>query len=333
MQQVLDNKKKIFNEHGEITFGGWSKSPLFDYNKEAHPAQNKITEGESFFISNEKMAFYLAYEITGIDLTIKIILADYKAKEIFEDSISKRMLLDPVSMPKDDGVGEFNYKDKKIALTVTNSIDGKYVKCDFIDFSNIKNLFVKLFLKDKKTDSMNMLTPFEKSKTTFYYKTFAQDYTASGVIRFGGIDYNITDENSLVYFTKTRYLLSRRRRFQSICGAAKIGGHTLTLNLASKVGSNRFGSENCYFVDDKLIKIGRTKVVGDDKSVTGNWDFSTIDETLNVTFSPIRTEKGYLACKCDKTAFVVGKLNGTIETEDFKINLNDRIFHMIFTVL
>lgn len=333
MRQVLDNKKKLFNENGELTFGGWSKSPLFDYNKDAHPAQNKITEYDSYFISNGDMAFYLFFEITGIDLNIKTILVDYKTEEIFKDSISKRMLLDPVSIPGQDSVGEFNYKDKRIALTVTNTIDGKYLKCDFIDFANIKNLFVKVFLKNGNGDSMNMVTPFEKSKTTFYYKRFAEDYLASGVVRFGGVDYDITEKNCLVYFSKCRYLLARHRKFQSLIGSADIGGHKFTINLSSKVGSNRSGSENCYFVDDRLIKIGRTKVVGDDKSVTGRWDFTTTDESVDLSFTPTKTEKGYLGCKCDNLTFVVGKLNGTIETEQFKINLKDKIFHMIFTSL
>ena len=99
MQQLVENKKNVFNEDGELTFGGWSKSPLFEYNKENHPASNKITEYDSYFISNSEMAFYLSYEITGIDLSIKIILADYKTGEILKDSISKRMLLDPVTIP------------------------------------------------------------------------------------------------------------------------------------------------------------------------------------------------------------------------------------------
>lgn len=333
MQQLVENKKNVFNEDGELTFGGWSKSPLFEYNKENHPASNKITEYDSYFISNSEMAFYLSYEITGIDLSIKTILADYKTGEILKDSISKRMLLDPVTIPNQDSVGEFNYKDKRIALTVTNTIDGKYLKCDFIDFANIKNLFVKLFLKNGGRDSMNMVSPFDKNKTCFYYKRFVEDYIASGVVRFGGVDYDVTEENSLVYFAKCRYLLSRHRKFQSLSGSTDIGGHKLTINLASKVGSNRSGSENCYFVDGKLIKIGRTKVVGDDKSVTGNWDFSTADESLNIKFSPIKTENGYLGCKCDKVTFVVGKLNGTLETDEFRINLKDKLFHMIFTTL
>lgn len=333
MQQLVENKKNIFNNNGELTFGGWSKSPLFEYNKKQHPAENKITEYDSYFVSNSEMAFYISFEITGIDINIKTILVDFKTQEIFKDNISRRMLLDPVTIPSGDSVGEFNYKDKRIALSVTNAIDGKYFKCDFIDFANIKNLFVKLFLKETNGDSMNMVSPFEKNKTCFYYKRFAENYTASGVVRFGGADYNVADDNSFVYFTKCRYLLSRHRKYQSLNGITDIGGHKLTINLSSKVGSNRSGSENCYFVDGELIKIGRTKVVGDDKSVTGNWTFSTIDESVDITFSPIKTENGALGCKCDKITFVVGMLNGKIETENFRINLNDKPFHMIFTTL
>lgn len=333
MQKIVENRKNIFNENGELTFGGWSKSSLFEYNKEVHPAENKITESDSYFISNSEMAFYLSAEITGSDINLKVILIDYNTGEVYRDSISKRMLLDPVKLPTEDSVGELNYKDKIVALTITNTVDGKYLKCDFIDFADTKNLFVKLFLKNTDGDNMNMVSPFEKNKTCFYFKRFAENYTASGVVRFGGVDYDINEENSFVYFAKCRYLLSRHRKFQMLSGSVDIGGHKLTINLASKVGTNRSGSENCYFVDDKLVKIGRTKVVGDDKSVTGKWTFETPDGSLELEFTPIETKKGYLACKCDKTTFVVGKLNGYLETDEFRLNLKDKIFHMIFTNL
>ena len=34
MKQVIENTKLIFDENGEVNFGGWSKAPLFEYNKE-----------------------------------------------------------------------------------------------------------------------------------------------------------------------------------------------------------------------------------------------------------------------------------------------------------
>ncbi len=333
MQQVIDNTKKIFNQNGEPTRGGWSKSALFEYNRENHPAENKITENDCYFISNGEMAFYLSIEITGSDLTLKLILADYKTGEIVKDSISKRMLLDQLKLPTGETMGEFSYTDKKIALTVTNTIDGKYLKCDFIDFGNIKNLFVKLFIKNNKGESMNMLSAFEGDKQSFYFKRFVDTYTASGVVRFGGFDYNLTDENSLIYYAKFRYLFPRRKRFQMLGGCAAIGGHKLSINLASKAGSNRGGSENSYFVDNKLIKIGRTKVSGDDKDLLNIWEFSSTDDSLDLTFTPIEVNGSALACKCDKMTIVFGRLNGFLETEEFRINLKNKVFHMIFTTL
>lgn len=333
MKQVVDNTKKVFNENGTPTHGGWSKSALFEYNRENHPADNKITENDCYFISNGDMAFYLSIEITGSDLSIKLVLADYKTGEIVKDDISKRMLLDQLKLPTGDSVGEFTYTDKKIALTVTNTIDGKYLKCDFIDFGNIKNLFVKLFFKNNKGESMNILSAFENDSQSFYYKRFVDTYTASGVVRFGGLDYNLTDENSLVYYAKFRYLFPKRKKFQMLGGCVDISGHKLSINLASKAGSNRGGSENSYFVDNKLYKIGRTKVSGDDKNLLDGWEFSSTDGSLDLTFTPIEINGSPLACRCDKLTIVFGKLNGFLDNEEFRINLKNKTFHMIFTTL
>ncbi len=333
MQQIVENTKKIFNLNGETAFSGWSRSAVFEYNRENHPAENKITEKDSYFISDGEMAFYLSLEVTGSDLSVKLILANSKTGEIVSDSVSKRMLLEPLKLPAGDSVGEFTYTDKKIALTITNTIGGKYLKCDFIDFGNIKNLFVKLFIKNTKGESMNMVSADGSDKQNFYFKRFAENFTASGVVRFGGLDYDINEQNSLVYYTKTRCLLNRKKRFQALCGCTDVSGHKLSVNLASKVSDRRSGSENAYFVDNKLIKIGRTRVAGDERNPYGKWDFDSADENLSLEFTPIEKDGEPMLCRCGKLTIVFGRLNGFLETDSFRINLKNKLFHMIFTSL
>lgn len=333
MKQIIENKKPIFDENGDVKFGGWSKAPLFEYNKDSYVPQNKLIEKDSYFISSDEVGFYLSVETEGSELAIRIILIDYKTREIVRDYISKKLWLDSASLPQSPNLGEFKYTDKRIALTITNTIDGNYIKCDFIDFNNFKNLFVKVKISDIDGESMNIIAPFDNNPKCFYHKRFVPAFTANGVIRLGGTDYNLDESNSYVYLDWSRYVLPKRQKFQVMSVVSPVEDKRLAINFASKVGNNRKGSENCYLMNGKLHKVGRLRVVGDDKKIESSWEFSTVDKRVGLRFTPSKTDGKIVHCKCDNISVVFGKLNGALEYNDEYVEIENVNAHMIFTQL
>ena len=333
MKQIIENTKPVFDENGEVKFGGWSKSPLFEYNKENYGTQNKLVEKDCYYISSDEMGFYISVETVGNELAIRIVLIDYKTKEVVRDSINKKLWLDSTPLPQSPNLGEFKYTDKRIALTITNTVGGNYIKCDFIDFGNFKNLFVKVKISDNNGESMNIIAPFDKYPKCFYHKRFVPNFKANGVVRLGGTDYNLNENNSYVSLNWSRYTLPRHQKFQVLSATSEIEGEHLAVNFASKVGNNRKGSENCYFINDKLNKVGRLKVVGDDKKTDSDWEFSTADKSVELKFTPYKKEGKVISCKCDNINIVFGKLYGTLADGDEIINIEKFNAHMIFTHL
>lgn len=334
MQEKINETKKLFDENGEVVFGGWSKSPLFEYNREQHPSPNKLCEKDCYYISNKEMGFYLCVETRGNELVIRIVLANYRKGRITSDYISKKFLLNLTKLPESDNSGEFTYTDKKIALTLTNTVEGRYIKCDFIDFANYKNLYVKLLVKKQPGESMNIIAPFESSNKNFYFKRFVPKYTATGVVRFGGTDFGLDDENSFVYVDRTRYSLPRHHKYQLLNGIFGIGKHRFAINLASRIGNNKKGSENCIFLDNKLYKIGKIRVTGDEKRQDRQWSFTNANESVDITFTPRVHDGSLQSCRCEKDIMVFGKLDGHIIIEELgQINLKNKPAQMIFTTL
>ena len=330
MSTQIHNIKNIFDEKGEVTFGGWSRASLFNYNKEVYQPQNKLVEKDSYFISNDSMGLYISVETVSNELTIKLAMVDYDNGEILRDYINKKIWLDDLQkLPESGSLGEFSYSDKKIALTLTNTVEGRYIKCDFIDFSDFKNLFVKVLVKKTDGDSMNTVAPFDDNPKCFYAKRFMPKFTASGVVRLGGTDYSLDDENSCVYFDWARFVLPRRQFYQVMAASLVVDGHRFSINLASKIGNNKKGSENCYFIDNKLHKVGRLKVSGNDKDTESDWLFRTAGGALDLRFKPEKIDGKALSCKCDKTTIIFGKLYGIIEDEDGTLELDGERAHMI----
>lgn len=334
MQKVVEDTKKVFDEKGEVNFGGWSRSPLFEYNKDAYQAQSKLQEKDCYYISSNDMGFYISVETQGSELAICLALADFKTGDTAKDFINRKLLLDPQRLPESGSLGEFSYKDKSIALTLTNTVEGRYIKCDFIDFDNYKNLYVKVLVKKQDGESMNVVAPFEKFPKCFYLKRFVPKFTATGVVRLGGTDYNLDESNSFVYFDWSRYCLPRHQKFQAMSGISEVGGRRFAINLASKVGNNKNGSENCFFIDNKLYKIGRIKVGGDEKDLTKHWFFRTADGSVNLTFTPDARDNKPVLCKCDRLTILFGKLNGELTVPDSgQFTIKDKNAHMIFNTL
>lgn len=331
VQTTIENTKNIFDEKGEVSFGGWSRTPLFVYNKESYQPQNKLVERDSYYISNDRMGFYISVETVSNEVSIKLALADFERSEIVRDYINRKVWLEALpSLPESGKLGEFSYSDKRIALALTNTVEGRYIKCDFIDFNNFKNLYVKVLVKKTDGESMNTVVPFNDNPKCFFMKRFVPKFVASGVVRIGGEDYSLDEESSSVYFDWSRFVLPRRQQYQTLAGSVIIDGHRFAVNLASKVGNNSKGSENCYFIDNKLYKVGRLKVSGNDKSTDGEWLFHTAKGALDLRFVPDRHDGKTLSCKCDKTTIVFGKLYGIIDDIDGTLELDGERAHMIF---
>lgn len=328
-----ESVKKIFDENGEVTIGGWSKAPLFEYNKEAYPQPNKLVEKDCYYIANSEMSFYFSVETVGNELSIKLVLIDFETGEIIRDHVTKKFVFNPKALPESGSLGEFTYTDKRIALTMTNTIDGRYIKCDFIDFNNYKNLYVKVLVKKQPGDSLNMVAPFDKNPKCFYLKRFVPKFVANGVIRFGGRDYNLDENGSCVYFDWSRYVVPKHMPYQVLTTVTEVDGRRFAINLASKVGNNRKGSENCYFIDNYMRKISRLRVGGDEKNPAGEWFFTTADGSVELTFTPDTRDSAPVTAKCDKMTYVSGRLNGTLANLEGIAKIENVRAHMIFTVL
>ncbi len=329
MQKTIDTVKKIFNENGEVTFGGWSRSPLFQYNKEAYPNPSKLVERDCYYISNSDMGIYISVEAVGSELYIRIVHTDFKTERTVCDNINRKFMLEPKRLPESGSLGEFSYTDKKIALTLTNTVDGRYIKCDFIDFGDFKNLFVKVRVRKLGGESMNTIAPFDGAPKCFYLKRFVPKFFAEGVVRLGGTDYSLTEDNSFVYFDWSRYVFPRRQKFQQLSGVGETDGKRFSVNLASRVGNNIKGSENCCFIDNKLIKIGRLKVSESGKSPNNFWLFESIDGSVSFTFTPYSK----MNCRCEKLSFIFGELNGTVHGENESIKVRGIRGHFISTIM
>lgn len=333
MQREITKNCTVFEDNGEVMNAGWSRTPVFEYNSEQSKTSGKHSERDCYFINNNEVSLYLSVENLGLEFSIKIAVADLKKGGVISDCIVKKFMFFKNELPEAGNKGELLYTDKRIQLQLTNTTDGRFLKCDFIDFGGLKNLYFNINLKKINGESLNELAPFERDRRYFYLKRFVPKFTANGIIRVGGLEYSLNEINSRAYFDWTRFSKPRKHNYQRLSSDCIINGKRFSLCLASRVGDNRFGNENCFFVDGKLEKLSQINVKGTNGRLDRPWYFTAGISAVDITFRPFTVKGEPMAAVMDKTTVIFGRLFGNIKRVDYDspIVLDNAQAHMVFT--
>lgn len=167
MQHEITEKHNVFEENGEVMCAGWARTPVFEYNGEQSKTSGKHSERDCYFISNTEVSLYLSVENLGMEFAVKIAVADLKRGGVIYDCVVKKFVFSKNELPESGSSGELLYTDKRLQLQLTNTPNGRFLKCDFIDFGGIKNLYFNINLKKTAGESLNEIAPFERDRKYF----------------------------------------------------------------------------------------------------------------------------------------------------------------------
>lgn len=333
LQREITEKHNVFEQNGEVMCAGWSKSPVFEYNRTQSKTSGKHCERDSYFVNNNEISLYLSVENSGIEFAVKIAVADLKRGGVMSDCVVKKFLFSKNELPESGTNGELLYTDKRIQIQLSNTTDGRFLKCDFIDFGGSKNLYFNINLKKINGESLNELAPFERNRKYFYLKRFVPKFVANGVIRLGGMEYSLNEINTRAYFDWTRFCKPRKHNYQRLSADCVIDNQRFSLCLASRVGDNRFGNENCFFVDGKLEKLSQINVKGNEGRLDRPWYFKGGISAVDITFKPFTVKRNPMSAQMDKTTVVFGRLYGELKRINFEkpIVLDNAQAHLILS--
>lgn len=333
MQREITTLCNVFEENGEVMNAGWARTPVFAYNEAQSKSSGRHSERDCYFINNGDISLYIAVENFGREFAIKIAVADLKRGGVISDCVVKKLMFSKNELPESGDNGEFFYTDKRIQLQLTNTVDGRILKCDFIDFGNLKNLYFNIFLTKNNGESLNELAPFERNRKYFYFKRFVPRFTASGVIRVGGLEYSLNENTARAYLDWTRFSKPRKHNYQRLASDCLIDGKRFSLCLASRVGDNRYGNENCFFYDGKLEKLSQINVKGTPNRIDRPFYFKGGISALDITFKPFTVKGEAMCADMDKTSVIFGRLYGTINRVNYErpLVLDNAQAHLIFS--
>ena len=333
MQKEILSPCRVFEINGEVQAAGWARQALFDYNSEQSKTSGRHSERDCYFVNNGEVSLYLSIESLGNEFSVKIAVADLKRGGVICDSVVKKTIFPKKELSCSGDGGEFLYSDRRLRLQIVNTTVSRVIKCEFTSFGGLHDLSFSIALIKLGGESLNELAPFERNRKFFYLKRFVPKYTARGSIRVGSMKYSLNENSARAYFDWTRFSKPRKHDYQRLSSDCLLDGKRFSLCLASRVGDNRYGNENCFFLDGKLEKLSQINVKGTPGRLDRPFYFKGGMHALDITFKPFTVKGDAMTASMDKTKVVFGRLYGTINRIDMEkpLELDNAQAHLVFS--
>lgn len=334
MQNEIMKQSDVLNEDGFVGNCGWSRQPVFYFDKSLCKNRLSLYERDTYLISNERVSVYLSIADLGITAEVCAIVADHETGVLDSRTVKKFVSFGSLGMPASSKNGDVTFTDSRVGMNFSNTALKRYIRCDFVDFSMDKNLYINVTLEDNIEESLNTLIPAKRNKKNFYLKRFMPAMKASGIVRCGGEEYNFTPENSCAYLDWQRCFFNDKSCYHALYCDTVLDGHQFSLSLAGGIGVPFRGSENCYFYDGIIHKFAAVKAIGSEDRPDKPWKFSAGNSCLELTFKPDIKAGHLMSAKCGQKTVIFGKLYGNIARIDSgEITLDAVPAHIEFTMI
>lgn len=334
MQNEIKNEVNVFAANGQVQTPGWSRKPVFALDKSILKNRFTLHESDSYMIADDKVSIYLSVSENGINSTVTAIVADHVTGTMDSRTLKKYMSFGRLDMPSSSKNGDVTFTDARVGMNFSNTALKRYIRCEFVDFCKDKNLYINIMLDGTIDESLNVLTPIKNNKKGFYLKRFMPGMKASGIVRCGGAEYNLSADTCRAFLDWQRYSVKEKMCYHALYADTIIDGRQFSLCLAGGIGDPSQGSENCYFLDGEIHKFATVKADGNEERPDKPWRFTAGSNAMEIVFRP-EIKGGHLMCrKCGSKMIIFGKLTGSINQIDAeKITLDAVPAHLEFSLV
>ena len=324
MQNEIKTESAVFSANGQIQNMGWSRKPVFNFDKALCSRRFTLCERDSYMISNSEVSIYLSVEKKGLTACVTAIVADHINATIDSCTRKKYMSLSGPDMPCSSKNGDVTFTDTRVGMNFSNTALRRYIRCEFVNFCRDKNLYINISLEDTIDESLNALIPLKESRKDFYLKRFMPAMRASGIVRCGGAEYTLNAEDTYAFLDWQRYSTRDKSYYHALYANVFMDdSRQFALCLAGGLDNTSMGSENCYFLDGKVYKFASIKAEGNEEKPDKPWYFTAGSSAMDIQFRPQIKSGRLMYKKCGNKTVIFGKIYGYIkqlETEKILID-------------
>ena len=333
-QNEIKSKDVLLDKDGRLKHRGYSRSFLLDYNPEnirifPLKCMNRLRLKEWDYYGVTTRDFFFSATVADIGylgLTF-VYFVDFKSKEVFEKIYPTPFGM-KCKLPRSSESGDISFKAMGRKLTFLREEEQRIVKVHWKNFQKGDDLSANLVLQQPADmDSIVMATPIGDKH--FYYNHKINCMPTGGEITIGEKKYELNHDNALTTLDWGRGVWEYKTLWNWASASGFLeDGRTIGLNLGKGFGDLSHATENCFFIDGKITKLGWVELEYDPSDYKKPWTFTSDDGKLQLTLTPFIEKKNKMNILVLRTEVhqMFGHYSGTLVTDEGeKIIITDLI--------
>ncbi len=323
MQNEITAKDKLLDDKGLLKHKGFSKWPVLEYNPEnvklcplSFLNRLRLKEWDYYGVTTPDFYFSVTVSNIGYACLAFVYFIDFDEKTMTEGTI-----LTPFGqgcrLPRTSESGDICFHRKGVSISFDRLEDSRAVKVDWPGFNNGEGISADFVAhQPPEMESIIVATPIGRKR--FYYNQKINCMPAEGKIVCGVREFALTPAAALATLDWGRgvWEYSSFWNWASASGFLP-DGRTVGLNLGKGFGDLSHATENCFFIDGKMTKLGWVEWDYDPSDFMKPWSFSSRDGRLELVFEPFfdRVAKTNLLVITSSVHQLFGGYSGVLTTD------------------
>ncbi|MCA9772472.1 MAG: DUF2804 domain-containing protein [Myxococcales bacterium] len=323
-QHEITRPGPLHRPDGTLAEAGYARAPLLDYRPEAirvlgsrRLGRLRLKEWDYYGVLDGRRFLGTAVSHGGYAGVVFVYWIDFERGLMVEDRV-----LTPlgrgVDLPRTSATGDVEFRRGGISLEFRIETDGRRLRIHWPRFAGEGDLDADIRLAASNRDTgIVMATPMEGAG--FYYNHKINALPASGTVSLGGSRYAFRPDEALGTLDWGRGVWPYRTFWNWATGHGRLAdGRLVGLNLGKGFGDLRAATENAFFVDGRLHKLGGLEFRYDPADFMKPWSLMSPDGGAALTFTPIfeRIDRVRLGIVASESHQLFGRFTGRLASED-----------------
>ncbi len=319
---------KLLDDQGNLNEAGYALSLVKEYHrKDIKASKYRIKEWDYYYVGNHEYGFAVTIADNSYMDLCAVVIFDFTKRIYKEKSTMHFFSMGKRQLPETSEKGNVCYRDKKANIHFDNNGEERHLYGTFFGFDKGKDVCFDITLKEKRTDSIVMATPFEK-EAHFYYNQKINNLIANGKFVYDGKEYLLDGAQGVLDWG--RGVWTRKNVWYWSSMNDIVDGHHVGFNLGYGFGDTSKASENIFFYDDKAYKLDDVtfEIPVDSKGrdvYDKDWKLVSKSGDISLVFHPLIVRKGggNAIVIRSKQRQVFGIFEGTVTVEGKTVEIKD----------
>jgi hypothetical protein len=324
MQYEITERDQLLDAEGRLRYRGYAKFPVLEYNPEnvrLYPLRflNRLRLKEWDYYGVTTPDFYFSATVANLGYAgmAFIYFIDFNEKVMTDQTV-----LTPFGrgcdLPRTSEKGDIRFQHKLADISFERLPEERVIKVDWPGFGDGAGLSAE-FRAGQPSDMESIVVATPIGEKRFYYNQKINCMPAEGKIVFGGREYALSPDSALATLDWGRGVWEYRSFWNWASASGFLpGGSTVGLNIGEGFGDLSRATENCFFIDGKMTKLGRVDWDYDPSDFMKPWSFKADDGRLDLVFEPFfeRVEATKAILIDSGVHQLFGRYSGTLTTDD-----------------